>query len=206
MTKSVLNIGGGSKSIPLPPYYAGWKHDLLDIDPAGNPDIVLDARQLHTLPPATYDAVYCANNLEHYHRHEGAKVIAGMLHVLKPDGFADVRVPDLAAVMRYAVEKNLDIDSVFYVLPQGPILVRDVIYGYHVEIEETGQDFYAHKTGFSEKALRAFFQSNGFPIGAITSVNFNLIGYFFRQLPSAEQQSLLSLKLSQPRMNADQRI
>ena len=41
--KSFLNVGGSSKTIPLPPYYAGWKHDLLDIDPRGNPDARMDA-------------------------------------------------------------------------------------------------------------------------------------------------------------------
>jgi hypothetical protein len=59
----LLNVGGGSKLHSIPDYYTGWEHDLLDIDPRGQPEIVLDARELHTLPPATYDSVYCAHNL-----------------------------------------------------------------------------------------------------------------------------------------------
>jgi len=31
--KKVLNVGGGSKNIPIPPLYSGWEHVLLDIDP-----------------------------------------------------------------------------------------------------------------------------------------------------------------------------
>ena len=31
----VLNVGGGSKDIPIPSHYANWRHDLLDIDPKG---------------------------------------------------------------------------------------------------------------------------------------------------------------------------
>ena len=31
--KKVLNVGGNSKAIPLPPQYAGFDHVLLDIDP-----------------------------------------------------------------------------------------------------------------------------------------------------------------------------
>lgn len=63
--KKVLNVGGNTKAIPLPPEYAGWEHVLLDIDPKGNPDVVCDARELTTLPSATYDAIYCSHNLEH---------------------------------------------------------------------------------------------------------------------------------------------
>jgi hypothetical protein len=33
----VLNVGGGSKDIPLPPHYGSWRHDLLDIDPMESP-------------------------------------------------------------------------------------------------------------------------------------------------------------------------
>ena len=47
----------------------------------------------------------------------------------------------------------------------GPILVRDVLYGYHKEIEETGQDFFAHKTGFTPKALMKFMVAQGFARG-----------------------------------------
>ena len=31
---AVLNVGGNSKLIPIPPHFGGWRHDLLDIDPA----------------------------------------------------------------------------------------------------------------------------------------------------------------------------
>jgi hypothetical protein len=48
--RKVLNVGGNSKEIALPPQYNGWQHVLLDIDPRGNPDIVCDARNLTSLP------------------------------------------------------------------------------------------------------------------------------------------------------------
>ncbi len=44
--KCVLNVGGHSKTIAIPVYYAGWKHDLLDIDARNTPDVVMDAREL----------------------------------------------------------------------------------------------------------------------------------------------------------------
>jgi hypothetical protein len=48
--KRLLNVGGGSKSIQLPLEYDGYEHLLLDIDPAGKPDIILDGRKLIELP------------------------------------------------------------------------------------------------------------------------------------------------------------
>jgi SAM-dependent methyltransferase len=196
VSKAFLNIGGGSKLLPTPSYFQGWRHDLLDIDPSGGPDIVLDARQLHWLPAGTYDAVYCSHNLEHYHRHDGAKVVRGMLHVLKPDGFAEIRVPDIEIVLQRIVQKNLDIDDVLYQSVDGPILVRDVLWGYHVEIERSGHDFFAHHTGFSRKSLIRFMAENGFPVAAVgNGAQFEIIGYFFRTNPRPEQISMLKLPM-----------
>jgi len=36
----VLNVGGNSRNIQLPPQYAEFEHVLLDIDPNVSPDIV----------------------------------------------------------------------------------------------------------------------------------------------------------------------
>ena len=93
--KKVLNVGGNSKKISLPPRYEGWKSIVLDIDPQGKLDVVCDARQLSRLPRATYDAVYCYHNLEHYYRHDVPKVQAGFSHVVKVGGFVHIIVPDI---------------------------------------------------------------------------------------------------------------
>lgn len=160
--RKVLNVGGNNKEIPIPPFYAGWDQVLLDIDPKGNPDVVCDARELTSLPAATYDSIYCSHNLEHYYRHDVKKVLAGMVHVLKPDGFLFVTVPDMNQLMHTVVTKQLDIDDFLYDSPAGPITVRDVIYGLGVEIERSGNHFYGHKTGFTPKSLGAVLESAGF--------------------------------------------
>lgn len=160
--KKVLNVGGNSKAIPLPPQYAGFEHLLLDIDPKGSPDIVCDARHLTTLDAGQFDAVYCSHNLEHYHRHDVRRVLAGFLHVLKDGGFAHILVPDIQEVMRVTMERNLDIDDVLYQSPAGPIMVLDVLYGYSVEIERSGQEFFSHKTGFTQKSLLKALENAGF--------------------------------------------
>lgn len=56
----------------------------------------------------------------------------------------------------------MDIDDVLYISATGPIIAHDIIYGYGVEIERSGQDFYAHKLGFTESSLRRVLQHVGF--------------------------------------------
>jgi hypothetical protein len=191
--KKVLNVGGNSKAIPLPSQYDGWDHILLDIDPKGNPDVVCDARELTTLPESTYDSVYCSHNLEHYYYHDAKKVLAGFIHVLKSDGFVFIHVPDMKAVMHTVVEKNLDIDDVLYQSSAGPILVRDVIYGWGVEIERSGCDFFAHKTGFTEKSLSSMLNSAGFPWVFPGVGNLEVFAFAFKNKPSEYATQLLNL-------------
>jgi len=160
--RRVLNVGGGSKSIAIPAHYDGWDHLLLDIDPKVNPDVLCDARELTALEPASFDAVYCSHNLEHYYPHDGARVLQGFKHVLNSAGFAEIRVPDIASVMRACVERNMDVNDVLYMSPGGPISARDVLYGWEKQIRDSGNDFYAHKTGFTAKALTATLERAGF--------------------------------------------
>lgn len=155
MARKVLNVGGNSKTIAIPEIYDGWQQVWLDIDPAVQPDVLCDAREMHTLPAATYDAIYCSHNLEHYYQHDVKKVLAGFRHVLKDDGFIHIRVPDIGAVMKAFVENDMDINDVLYVSPAGPITIQDVVYGWGREIERSGNDFFAHKTGFTETSLLA---------------------------------------------------
>lgn len=192
--RAVLNVGGGSELIKIPAHYEGWRHDRLDIDPAVKPDVLLDARDLKQLPAGTYDAIYCSHNLEHYHRHEGSKVLAGFYHVLKPEGFIEIHVPDILALMKHVVENNLDVDDVCYTISSTPILVRDVIYGFHVAIEQNQNDFFAHKTGFSVKSLINFVGPHGFPAYYIGTQWFcNIAAFFFKKRPSPEMLKLLKL-------------
>ena len=161
--RNVLDVGGGPREYALPPHYADWRRLMLDVDANAKPDVLLDARSLATLPAAQFDAVYCSHNLEHYHEHEVAKVLAGFAHVLKaPDGFVEIRVPDLHAVAQAMVAQGRDLGDALYVSPAGPIRVVDVLYGYSRAIEQSGQDYYAHKTGFTRRALRGALEAAGF--------------------------------------------
>lgn len=186
--KKVLNVGGGSKAAAISDYFSGWQHDLLDIDPRGGPDIVCDARELATLPGGTYDAVYCSHNLEHYYRHHGLIVVRGFLHMLKDDGFAEIRVPDIAQVINALIDRQLELDDVLYQSPAGPISAHDVIYGLQSEIENSGQDFYAHKTGFTPKSLAKILADGGFgKVFLSTSPSLAVHALAFKTEPTDEQ-------------------
>jgi hypothetical protein len=189
--KRVLNVGGGSKRTPIPSYFSGWQHDLLDIDPRGAPDIVCDARELEKLPGGLYDAVYCSHNLEHYYRHDGLNVVRGFHHILNDTGFAEVCVPDIAQVMEALRERQLELDDVLYQSAAGPITAHDVVYGLQSEIQNSGQDFYAHKTGFTPKSLAKILSDGGFA-KVFISTNWQLAVHAlaFKTEPTEEQYAL----------------
>ncbi len=189
--RTVLNVGGNSKAIAIPAHYDGWRHDLLDIDPAGDPDILCDARELLTLPGMAYDSIYCSHNLEHYYAHDVPKVLKGFMHMLKSDGFAYIRVPDLDAVMQTYVKRKMDITDVLYQSPSGPIMVRDVLYGFGKKIEQSGEDFYAHKTGFTPTSLQKVILKNGFRIIGITRGNLEIRAIAFKGVPRETDLDML---------------
>lgn len=191
--KKVLNVGGYSKDIPLPAFYQGFEHILLDIDPKGSPDILCDARTLPKLEPNQFDAIFCSHNLEHYYPHEVPKVLSGFLHVLKSDGFAQIRVPDLNELMRTVVERNLDLEDILYQSAAGPIMVRDVLYGYSAEIERSGVDFFAHKTGFTQKSLTNALQRAGFANLFAKTGGLEVDALAFKGKPNPDQLSLFGL-------------
>lgn len=190
--RQFLNVGGGNKDIPVPRHYLGWRHLMLDIDPSGKPDIIADARQMLTLEPAQFDAIYCSHNLEHYFEHDVPKVLAGFLHVLKPGGFAEIRVPDIQQVMLAVAERGLDVEDGLYDAPAGAIRVRDVLYGFAEKIARSGEDFFAHKTGFSPKSLTRALNAAGFAtVEPLRPRLFEIAVAAFRAEPDAATLALL---------------
>ena len=191
--RKVLNVGGNSREIPLPPQYEGWQKILLDIDPKVKPDVLCDARKLKKLPAGMYDGVYCSHNLEHYYRHDVPKVLAGFSHVLKDGGFAHIIVPDMGEVMRTVVQRGSDIDDMLFESPLGPVTVLDVMYGYGVEIEKSGDDFFAHKTGFTQKSLPAMLRRCGFPFVYSGGANMEVVAFAFKLKPDEFARKLIGI-------------
>jgi hypothetical protein len=185
--KRVLNVGGNDKRIPIPEIYRGWEHLMLDIDPASGADVIADARALEQLEAGGFDSVYCSHNLEHYYAHEVPRVLRGIRHVMKPDGFFYVRVPDITAVAK-AIAGGLDIDDVLYVSPAGPITPKDVLYGWGAEIERSGTAWFAHKTGFTARSLMAALHGAGFAAVYPGQGPYELAALAFVSPPSPDRQ------------------
>ena len=186
-TKKVLNVGGGSKLIALPPEYEGYQVTLLDIDPRFKPDLCGDARELRKYAiQESFDAVYNSHNLEHFYRHDVHKVLGGFLFVLKSGGFAHIRVPDVGELIQAVAERKMDIDDFLYTSPAGPVHVYDVFYGFQVEVERSGQDFYAHKTGFTERSLTAALETAGFSKIYTKTGNLEIGALAFNGLPDKD--------------------
>lgn len=192
----ILNVGGNNSKIKLPGQYVDWDVVLLDIDPAGKPDLLCDARKLASFPKlqGKFAGVYCSHNLEHYFHHEVAAVLQGFQHVLMNGGFVHIRVPDMLALMRTVVEKQLDVEDVLYTAPIGPVRVRDVIYGYAPQIEKSGKDFYAHKTGFSRSSLVNYLQECGFKHVFTTTDKLEVTALAFKGEPADSMLELFDLK------------
>ncbi len=193
LTRKVLNVGGNNKDIALPIEYTEFEHLLLDIDPVGKPDIVCDARKLNGLELNEFDSIYCSHNLEHYYRHDVQKVLSGFLHVLKKGGMAYICVPNMRKVMEMVVRRKLDIDDVLYQSKAGPIMVLDVIYGYSKRIEQSGVDYYAHKTGFTEKSLKSALEKSGFSKVYIYVNKLDIKAYAFKGKPDRELCDLFKI-------------
>lgn len=193
--RRVLNVGGANKEIAIPGHYKGWDHLLLDIQDGPGVDLVMDSRNLRAAVNTHFDAIYCSHNLEHYFSHDVDLVLDGFLNVLKPDGFAEIAVPDVRSVINHMVTNSMDIDDVLYQCPSGPITIQDVLWGWGRQIESSGVDFYAHKTGFTDSYLHKKLINAGFQEVWIMSAPaaFELRAFAFKTQASSQQKKVLGL-------------
>ena len=159
--KRVLNVGSG----PYDPTRlhaafrnSGWTEVRYDIDKRLKPDIVGSIVNLEAVASATFDAIWCAHNLEHLHSHDVPKALVEFRRVLKPDGFALIVTPDLEAIAELVCSGRLE--EVAYHSPAGPVTALDMLYGLSVAIEQ-GNQFMCHNTGFTTERLgRLLVESN----------------------------------------------
>lgn len=159
----VLNVGGNNKDIPLHPDFEGWEQYLLDIDPTGNPDVCMDARNLVNYDGEKFDGIYCSHNLEHYNQQDIQLVLKGFTHILKSQGIIIVCVPNLKNVLKIIIDSNLELEDILYRTSIGiPIHAGDVIFGWQKQITESGEDFFSHKWGFSSQSLWNYLHNAGF--------------------------------------------
>ena len=186
---SVLHVGCGAygrEKLPQVFRHAGWREIRLDIDPDVAPDFVASITDMKVISDGVIDAVYSSHNIEHLYPHEVAQALKEMLRVLKPNGFALIKLPDLQEVARHVAEGKLE-DPLF-VSPMGPIAPLDILFGHRPSLA-SGNTFMAHRTGFTSGTLAAALIKAGFAAVVVQrdSTAFAVAAVAFRSEPDKEQ-------------------
>jgi SAM-dependent methyltransferase len=174
--KQVLNAGcgvagTGRVASVFPP--ALWNEVRLDIEPEIQPDILGSFADMRGMvEDACFDALYSSHSIEHLYAHEVIPAFREFLRVLKPDGFALVTCPDLAAIARQLLDEGAE--GIAYQSPAGPIRPIDMLYG-HSQSIGAGHIAMAHNTGFTAARLGRVALASGFAeVRVIEGANFDL--------------------------------
>jgi predicted SAM-dependent methyltransferase len=160
--KRVLNAGSGPRTgTGLHPLFRqqSWEEFRLDIDPKVQPDIIGSVTDMKTVADESFDAIWCSHNLEHLYNHEIGKALAEFRRVLKSDGFSLITCPDLEEVAGMVASGKGE--DVAYHSPVGPITAFDMLYGHAASIAR-GNEFMAHRTGFTADRLGRMLVESGF--------------------------------------------
>jgi hypothetical protein len=156
--KIVLNIGCGKT--PLNEFtkcFDGWKEVRIDAFENETADVISSIVDFEGIPDSCADAVWASHVVEHNYWHELPKIFSNMMRVLKDDGFAIVKVPNLATIAG-AIHGN--ILTTIYDTSVGPVTAMDMIYGHRGLVEAMGEGM-AHKTGFTKSSMEAVLESLG---------------------------------------------
>ena len=168
-TKKFLHVGcGGNYKDRTTPAFASedWQEVRLDIDESVKPDIIASALDFSIIDSESFDAIYSSHNIEHVYAHEVPIMLREFLRVLNNDGFFVVTCPNLVPVARLIAEDKLTEPA--YISPAGPISPLDILHG-HGDSIKRGNEFMAHKTGFSPKSLNVALREAGFKSTAMVS-------------------------------------
>lgn len=162
-TRNVLHTGCGAYSPgKLQAIFRGkgWRETRLDIDGNVRPDIVCSVHDMTSfVPSGAYDAIWSSHHIEHLDAHEVPRAFKEFLRVLKADGFALIRCPDLESVAETLLRDGPDHTA--YLSPAGPISVLDMLYGHGASIAR-GNTTMRHHTGFTADRLGRLLIDAGF--------------------------------------------
>ena len=137
-----------------------WKEIRFDIDEDVNPDIVGTLTDMSLVETASVDAVYSAYNIDHIYAHEVPIALGEFFRVLKDDGIAFIRCPDIQSVCEAVVQDKL-ID-IFYETEDGQkISPLDILLGNREELA-SGNEYMAKKCGFTYSVLNKALSEAGF--------------------------------------------
>ncbi|MBM86894.1 MAG: SAM-dependent methyltransferase [Gammaproteobacteria bacterium] len=167
--KKFLHAGCGpsrKENTTAPFASSNWEEVRFDIDEAAEPDILGSVLDLGMIESESFDAIFSSHNIEHIFAYQVPKMLREFLRILNKNGFFVVTCPNLIPVARLIVEDKLTEPA--YVSPIGPITPQDILYGHSASLEQ-GNEYMAHKTGFTPKSLQAILLEAGFQDVAMLS-------------------------------------
>ena len=151
--KQLLHVGPGySTKKDIIKFFNNkdWHETRVDINRDVNPDILGGMQDLSNVQNNYYDAIYSSHSIEHVYQYEVNGVLKEFYKVLNDDGVAVITCPELKSVCKLILEDKI-LDTA-YVSEAGPITPIDILYGHRDSIKK-GNEFMAHKNGFTLKTL-----------------------------------------------------
>lgn len=136
-----------------------WNEIRYDIDPSVSPDVIGSMLQMDKVDSGSVDAIFSSHNIEHLYPHQVPVALNEFKRVLKPEGFLVITCPDLQSVAALIADDKLT--DVAYESQAGPIAPIDMVYGYRPSLEH-GNEYMAHKCGFTMRVLVGTIQNSGF--------------------------------------------
>ena len=190
--KSFLHVGCGPQNKSRIKGFTSddWHEIRFDIDKSVMPDIEGTLSDMSAVRTESVDAIYSSHNIEHLFPHEVPLALNEFYRVLKPHGIVVLTCPDLQSVC--AAVANDKLLEPLYVSGAGPISAIDILYGHRGYIEG-GNEYMAHKCGFTYSTLRAAFFQAGFgsAFGGSRPEKFDLWLVAFKEArPDAELEEI----------------
>jgi SAM-dependent methyltransferase len=160
--KTFLHVGCGPKDKSQIKGFNNdnWNEIRFDIDKSVNPDIEGTITDMKLVKTGSVDAVYSSHNIEHIYPHEVRIALKEFYRVLKDDGIVVIKCPDLQTICEAVVNDRL-LEPLYETAEGYPISPIDILYGWRLRIAQ-GNEYMAHKGGFTYSALNASFFEAGF--------------------------------------------
>ena len=193
--KTFLHVGCGpqNQSSCLGFNYDNWKEIRFDIDKNVKPDIEGTLTDMKLVETGSVDAVYSSHNIEHIYPYQVLIALREFYRVLKEDGMVVITCPDLQSVCEAVVQDKLL--EPLYESDIGPISPIDILYGHRGFIAQ-GNEYMAHKGGFTYSVLDRAFYEAGFKIryGGRRPAAWDLFIVAFKQEKSDEEIKKIALQ------------
>jgi len=192
--KTFLHVGCGpeNKSTIKGFNNDNWKEIRFDIDEKVNPDIVGTLLDMSEVETGSVNAIFSSHNIEHIFPHEVPIALKEFYRVLKDDGIVVLCCPDLQSVCEAVVNDKL-LEPLYETSVGNKIAPIDILYGWRAPIAE-GNEYMAHKGGFTYSVLNGAFLEAGFKMnyGGRNPDRWELFIVSFKEEKSEEEINIIA--------------